>query len=155
MPTWIALAEGDILAAKAGALVAAARTAALAAGQADPLYGALANVTARIRAEIAAGGRTVLAADPEALPPSLVALGARMVVRELQGRIDVFDGVPLSDSDKESWRQDVRYLERIARGEITVESSDAPEAVPSVQAPSPSPLISANPRGRSGDQDGA
>lgn len=131
--TWTTLTVADLYDAKAAPLIDAAREAVLGADQDDPVDRAIANVVARIRQEIAAGGRTVLAADTATIPPSLRSLAARMAVRELQSRPDVMDALPLTDTDKEAWRQDVRYLERIASGEISVETSDSPEASPSVQ----------------------
>ncbi|WP_221029905.1 hypothetical protein [Actomonas aquatica] len=144
--TWIPLTVAQLDTAKAAALVDALQTAALADGQADPLPEIIGNVVARIRMEIAAGGRTVLAADTTTIPPSLKSLGLRMVLREGQSRLNVGGALELSDQEKEEWRQDVRLLERIAKGEITVESSDAPEATPTVQSKTTTPLITARDR---------
>ena len=130
---WITLSVADLYDAKAAPLIDAAREAVLGDDQTDPIDRAITNVVARIRQEIAAGGRTTLAADTATIPPSLRSLAARMAVRELQSRADALDALPLSDADKEAWRQDVRYLERIASGAITVETSSAPEGSPSVQ----------------------
>ncbi len=152
---WITLTVAQLDTAKAAALVDALQSAALAVAQADPLPEIITNVTARIRMEIAAGGRTVLDADATKLPPSLKSLGLRMVLREGQSRINAGGALPLADDEKEEWRQDVRFLERIAKGEITVEESTNPEAVPSVQAASPSPMIGLRANGRYGSQEGA
>lgn len=144
--TWSTITIADLNTAKASALVEALRSAALGDGQADPLPEIIANVVARIRAEIAAGGRTALDVDPAKLPPSLKSLALRMVLREGQSRLNAAGALPLSDDEREEWRQDVRYLERIAKGEIAIESSATPEPTPTVQATVLSPMISACPR---------
>lgn len=141
MPSWITLSIEQLTTAKAGPLVVALSTAALGDGQSDPLPEILAGVVTRIRAEIAAGGRTRLDIDPTKLPLSLKALGHRMILREAQSRLNAMGSLPLSDDEKEEWRQDLRYLERIAKGEITVEASDNAEGIPSVQPTTSSPCI--------------
>lgn len=147
MPTsWITLTPEQLDTAKAAALVAALRTAALGENQPDPVPEIITNVTARIRMEIAAGGRTVLDADATKLPPSLKSLGLRMVLREAQSRLNAASAMPLGEDEREEWRQDVRFLERIAKGDITVEEPTNPAAVSSVQAPTPVPMISARER---------
>ena len=138
---WITLTLANLETGKAAPLVAALRTAALGETQGDPLPEAITTVTNRIRMEIAAGGRTVLDADGTRLPPSLKSLAIRMVLREGQSRLNAVGALPLSDDEREEARQDIRFLERIARGEITVEASTNPESVPTVQAAVASPLI--------------
>ena len=130
---WLSITSTDLVTAKAAALVDALRTAALADSQGDPLPEIIANVVARIRSEIAAGGRTTLDTAATKLPPSLKSLASRMVLREAQSRLNAAGALPLSDDEREEWRQDVRYLERIAKGEIAVETSDTPESTPTVQ----------------------
>jgi hypothetical protein len=152
---WVSLTLADLNTAKAAALVDALRTAALAEGQADPVPEIIECVVTRIRAEIAGGGRTVLDADTTTVPKSLKSLALRMVLREGQSRLNALGALPLSDDEIKEWDQDIRYLERIAKGDITVEASDNPEPTPTVQATTPSPRIS--PRERHftrRDQDG-
>lgn len=143
---WITLTLADLPVAKAAALVAALQTAALAEGQADPMPAIMAGVTTRVRAEIAAGGNTVLDADATKLPPSLKAIAVRMVLREGQSRLNAACALPLSDDERLEWKDDVRYLERIAEGRISVEASTNPETTPTVQNTDPSPMICAAPR---------
>lgn len=153
--TWITLTLADLSVGKAAALVENLRTAALGVAQPDPVPEIITNATNRIRMEIAAGGRTVLDATATKIPPSLKSLAVRLVLREGQGRLNALGALPLSEDERQEAKDDIRFLERIAKGEITVEASDNPEATPTVQAASPSPLISATPRGRYGDQDGS
>lgn len=149
---WIILTVAQLDTTKAAAMVDALRTAALRDGQDDPLPEIIVGVTDRIRMEIAAGGRTRLSADPAKLPPSLKSLALRMVVREGQSRINVMGAVPLADEEKEEWRQDIRFLERIAKGEITVEEPDDPEPTPTVQSAVAQPMISGRERQFTRDQ---
>lgn len=143
---WTTLTLADLPVGKAAALVAALQTAALGDGQPDPMLMVVAGVVTRIRAEIAAGGRTVLDVDQTKIPPSLKPLAMRMALREGQSRLNVGGGLDLTDDERQEWKEDIRYLERIARGDITVEASTTPEATPTVQAVSPTPLISARER---------
>ncbi len=146
MPAWITITTAQLDTAKAAALVDALQSAALGAGQGDPLPEVITAVTARIRMEIAAGGRTVLDADASRLPPSLKSLALRLVLAEAQSRLNISNALALSDDDKEQLRQDYRFLERIARGELTVETSDNPASAPTVQAALPTPSITPRPR---------
>lgn len=153
MPTpWTTLTGAMLDDAKAAALVAALRTAALGPTQADPVPGILADVVVRIRMEIAAGGRTRLSADATLIPPSLKRLALRMTLREGQSRLNALGALALSEDERIEEKNDLRFLERIAKGEISVEEPTDPEAVPTVQSSSPSPMICARPRGV--DQDG-
>lgn len=144
--TWITITLAHLSTAKAAALVEQLRTAALGAGQSDPVPEIIVDVTNRIRAEVAAGGKTVMDADATRVPPSLKSIASRMVLREAQSRLSVFGGLPLSEDEVREEKNDLRYLERIAAGGITVETSDNPEATPSVQAPIATPQITARDR---------
>jgi len=142
MPTpWITIAIDKLQDAKAAALVEQLRTAALGEGQADPVPDVIVDVTNRIRQEIAAGGKTVLSADATKIPPSLRRLAMRMIIREAQSRLNVMGALPLSDDERKEWDKDDRYLERIADGDLTVESPDDPAATPTVQAKTGRPRI--------------
>jgi len=152
---WITIVSTDLPVAKAAALVASLQSAALGDGQGDPLPAVIGNVTQRIRMEIAAGGRTVLDANDTKLPPSLKSIAVRMILREAQSRLNAVGAMPLSEDERQESRDDLRFLERIAKGEITVEVSDNPQATPAVQAAVISPMISASPRMTDSDQDGA
>ena len=150
--TWITLTLAHLDDAKAAALVDQLQTAALADSQPDPVPGILTDVTTRIRIEIAAGGRTVLSLDATALPPSLKRLGLRMALREGQSRLNALGGLPLSDDEIREEKNDLRFLERIADGKITVEASDAPESTPTVQSKTSTPRITARTKQWTRDQ---
>lgn len=135
MPNWTTITEADLKDAKVAALVDAFKTAALGSGQTDPIPGVILNVVARVRAEIKGCSRNVLDVDTTKIPADLKSLVARMIVRELQSRLRL----PLKDDEKEEWRQDVRYLERIAACEIPVAVPDDPETTATTQEASVSP----------------
>lgn len=130
MSNWTPITEADLKDTKVAALVDACRTAALGTGQTDPMPGIIANVVARIRAEIKGCSKNTLDANTAKIPADLKSLACRMVVREMQSRLRL----ALKDDEKEEWRQDVRYLERIASCDVPVAAPDDPESTPSTQA---------------------
>jgi hypothetical protein len=146
MPAWTVIELAHLDTAKAAALVEALRTAALGDDQEDPLPGIITDSVLRIRQEIAAGGRVRLSATPGSVPPSLKRLALRMILREGQSRLNAVGAMPLSDDERKEWDKDDRYLERIAKGEITPEEPDDPEPAPSVQAVVFPPMIAADDR---------
>lgn len=129
---WITILIDKLQDAKAAAMVDQLRTAALGAGQVDPVPDVIIDVTNRIRQEIAGGGKTVLSADATKIPPSLRRLAMRMIIREAQSRLNVMGALPLSDDERKEWDKDDRYLERIADG-LAVEAPDDPQVSPTVQ----------------------
>ncbi len=153
--TWTTLTVADLPVGKAAALVDQLQSAALGDGQGDPMPGICALVVTRIRAEIEAGGRSVLDADATKIPPSLKPLAMRMALREGQSRLNAAGSLPLSDDERLEWKEDLRYLQRIAEGGISVEASDNPAASPTAQPLVSSPRICIRPREWSrGSQDG-
>jgi hypothetical protein len=131
--TWINITDADLKVGKAAALVEAFKTAALGSGQSDPVPSVIANICSRIRAEIQSGGKIRVSATPLTIPPSLKDLAVRMILWACQSRINIKNAFPPSDQDQRDHRSDERYLERIARGEVTVEEPNDPMAAPDVQ----------------------
>lgn len=134
---WISITPDDLNDTKVAGLVTACRTKALGLGQTDPAPRIIENAVARIRSEIKGCAVNVLDQDAAKIPKDLKPLAMRMIVRELQSRLLI----ELKDDEREEWRQDIRYLERIARCEIPVLAPDDPEIVESVHTPSGSPRI--------------
>ncbi|PTY03078.1 hypothetical protein DB346_07440 [Verrucomicrobia bacterium LW23] len=119
--SWITLSPADIDIAKAGPQVAALRTAALAAGQADPAEDALARTVLHIRQSVRSYRANRLDADPASIPAELRSLALRMAYRELHQRLDVAGrALALTDDDRRHWDNDVRTLERVAGGDLVV-----------------------------------
>jgi hypothetical protein len=124
MASWIQLNPNDLNDAKAAPLVAAYRSAALADGQGDPATHKIETVCDRIRAEIQACRRNQVSATPHSIPKSLKDLAMRLVIWEMQSRLG--DALPPSDQDKTDHRDDLKYLERIAKCDVTIETPDDP-----------------------------
>lgn len=139
---WSAITIDDLRDAKVSALVEACRTAALGDGQADPLINIIVNVTARIRAEISGCATNTLDADSTKIPNDLKSLAARMIVREAMSRLQQ----SLTDDEREEQRNDLRYLERIARCEVPVAAPDDPITQAEVQSGSNRPRFTARAR---------
>lgn len=142
--TWTTISISDLETRKAAKLVNALRTRALGDDQEDPVPQIITETIARIRMEIAAGGVTILSVDESAIPPSLKSLGVRMVLRAAQMRLNASGAMPLSDDERKEWDKDERFLERIAKGEITVEMPADPQSSPTVQSTSFRPTIAAH-----------
>lgn len=139
MGNWSTITEADLKDAKVAALVDAFKSAALGVGQTNPIPAVIANVVARIRAEIKGCSNNALDADANKIPADLKSLACRMIVRECQSRLRL----ALKEDEKEEWRQDVRYLERIAACDVPVAAPDSPETDPTVQSAAPVPAIAA------------
>ena len=147
MPTpWTTLTVDMLKDAKAAAMVTALQSAALANEQPDPMPGIITDVVTRIRMEIAAGGKIVMSADAAKIPPSLKRLGLRMVLREGQSRLNALGALPLSEDERTEEKNDLRFLERIAAGDLTVEAPDDPASTPTVQPKVGTPRITARER---------
>jgi hypothetical protein len=134
---WISITPDDLNDTKVAALVDACRTKALGSGQTDPAPRIIENAVARIRSEIKGCAANILDRDMAKIPKDLKPLTMRMIVRELESRLQI----ELKDDEREEWRHDLRYLERIARCEIPVLAPDNPETVESVHVPAGTPLI--------------
>lgn len=135
MSNWTTINEADLKDAKVAALVEKFSAAALGSGQTNPIPNVIANVVSRIRAEIKGCARNTLDVDTAKIPSDLKSLAARMVVRELQSRLRLSQ----NEQEREEWRQDVRYLERIAACDVAVAVPDDPETTATTQDTSVSP----------------
>jgi phage gp36-like protein len=139
MSNWTAIATADLKDAKVAALIEAMQTAALGSGQTDPTPNIVANVVARIRAEIKGCAANQLDSDTTKIPADLKSLACRMIVREMQSRLQL----PLNEDERQEKRDDLRYLERIANCDVPVVAPDNPvdgetqasASEPSVTAP--------------------
>jgi hypothetical protein len=134
MASWINITADDLRDTKASALVDAFQSAALGAGQTDPVPRAIIKVCDRIRAEIQSSKKYLVSATPHSIPPSLVELAGNLIAWRMQGRLNVMGTVPITDQDKIDHNEDLKYLERIALGKVTIEVPDDPETVPEVQS---------------------
>lgn len=140
--SWVTITIDDLKDAKVAAMVEACQTAALGTGQTDPVPNIILNVIARIRAEVSGCAQNVLDADATKIPGDLKSIACRMIMREAMSRLQQ----PLTDDEREEQRNDLRYLERVARCEIPVAEPDTPLSTTEVQSGSGSPRIAARTR---------
>jgi len=123
MTQWIQLSADDLNRYLAAAQVEALRTVSLAGGQPDPLPGILADVTQRVRAEIAANPRNRLSADETLLPPELKGAAVVLAAVALQGRIPP---VRLTRDQDRAGDNARRLLRRVADGDIAISMPEDP-----------------------------
>jgi hypothetical protein len=122
--SWSPLTANDVLACLAGPQVDVLRQRALDAGQADPLPAILADVTARVRAEVRGNRRNRVERDPTLLPPELKLAAAHLALESLQARLPnlalTADQVRLADDAR-------ALLARVASGEVPITVPEQPE----------------------------
>jgi hypothetical protein len=123
--SWTALTSADVYAGLVAAQIDTLRNRALAPGQPDPLPILLADVTARVRAEIRTCRRNRLDQDPALLPPELKLAASHLVLEALQARLPnlalTTDQLDLADNARQ-------LLERVANGEVAVSKPSHPES---------------------------
>ena len=134
---WIVITADDLKVGKAAALLDAYATAALGSTQPDPTAEVIAAASERIRTEIQSCSRNKVSATTNAIPPSLKSLAIRLICWELNSRLNVLNALQPSDQDKDDHRDDLRYLERIAKCEVAIETPDDPLPTPDVQSGGP------------------
>jgi hypothetical protein len=134
---WVAITSDDLKVTKVAALVEALQTQALGVGQSDPTSDIIADVVARIRIEIKGNAANKLDSDTTKIPQSLKSLASRMIVREMQSRLQI----ALMDDEKTEQQNDLDFLKRISRGEVPIDEADDPTDG-AVQSTSVSPSIS-------------
>lgn len=122
MALWVTITVDDLLDTKVAKLVEALQTVALGVGQDDPTDEIIADVIARIRAEIAACKSNVLDADESKIPFSLKSIGCRMVIREMQSRLQE----PLTEDERQEKKDDLEYLKRISQCDVPVDQPNDP-----------------------------
>jgi len=150
MQNWISLTVGDLMDAKASALVSALQTSALGTGQADPTQNILDSVAARVRAEVRGCASNQLDTDPTKIPASLKGVAVRMVLREMESRLQL----ALTPDEIREEEQDLNLLQRVSQCQVPVEQPLATGA-DQLQAASVSPLITARmPQFKRENQDG-
>ena len=131
---WVTITVDDLRDTKASALIDAFQSAALGAGQTDPVPRTIDKVCDRILAEIQSSKHYVVSATPHAIPPSLVELAGNLIAWRMQGRLNVLNALPVTDQDKTDHAEDLKYLARIAAGTVTIEVPDDPVTITDVQS---------------------
>jgi len=113
---WRLLIEADILTGLTGAETAAFTTAALKAGQANPLQEVIDQVTQEMRGHIADCERNALAAGVT-LPDRCVLHAVAIVRYRLMSRL----GLRVADGREQEYRDARRFLERVSECKVRIE----------------------------------
>lgn len=124
--SWTPILPADLEDAKVAALVTALRSAALGENQTDPAERIIAGVVVRIRTEVAGCPQNRLDADESKIPGSLKDLALRMVVRQMMSRLKK----ALSEDERTEQANDLKYLERISKCGVPIETPDNPITPP-------------------------
>jgi hypothetical protein len=123
--TWSPLTPDDVLACLLGPQVDILRQRQLNPGQADPLPALIADVTARVRAEIRGNRRNRVELDACLLPPELKLAAAHLALESLQARLP---NLALS-ADQMRLADDARaLLARVASGQVPITVPAQPAA---------------------------
>ena len=135
MATWITPTIASLRDTKASALIDNYQETALGEDQTDPVPRKINSICDRIRGEIQSSGKYQVSATPHSIPPSLFDLAGRLIAWDLRGRLNVIKGgFEPTEQDIIDNRNDLRYLERIAEGKVTIEVPDDPIATPETQS---------------------
>jgi hypothetical protein len=114
---WIALTEADILTAANAPSLAAARTAVLKAGQADPLPEAIEQVTREVRGRVAACAKNSLG-DAGTIPDECKAAAIDMCVYRLCKRLGAALLTPIvADANANA----IAFMKDVAACDVLVE----------------------------------
>jgi hypothetical protein len=123
--SWVPITADDLKAAGHSAIVEEAGT--LAVGEVDPVTDALTTAVARVRRAVAAAN--ALDTDATLIPRSLKGVAVRLALFALMERI----GLPLSEDQRSSRKEDASDLNRLADRKIRVEAPENPDATLSPQ----------------------
>ncbi|PTX95763.1 hypothetical protein [Opitutus sp. ER46] len=119
---WITLTIDDLNDARAGALVTAMRTKALAEGQSDPSPRVIQMVVDEIRRCIAFAQQTPLETDPTTIPQGLREMAAQKIIRVMKARLLQ----ALTDDEKTAEQLYQKRLEQLTRAEWPVDKPATP-----------------------------
>lgn len=122
MASWIELQVEDLYDYLVSSQVDILRKRMLADVQDDPLIDIIADITARVRAEISGNTRNILSTNKSAIPAELKSAACYLVVECAQSRIPAFK---LTDDQIRLVNDAREYLKRIAQGEVPVSLPDS------------------------------
>lgn len=131
--SWIILTEADALTVVNAPTLNAARTAAIKAGQADPLPAVLTQVTDQVRGSVGASGRYALG-EAGTLPAKLRSTALDLLAVRLLGRLDL----DISDAKQTLYKSAEATLKAVAEGRFDIEE---PEIASTEPSSSPTPRI--------------
>jgi len=128
MSSWIILTKADLYNSKAAALIDAADSVSLGAGQTDRTTGVISDVVLEIRRRVAKSNQ--LDQNPAAIPGGLKPLAIDLVYCRLKNALEL----PLTDDERLFLKQRELQLDRIADGRDVVEPPDNPIPAHPIQA---------------------
>lgn len=132
MPTnWIAITADNLNEYQAGKLVAAARTKALAAGQADPFLAVMPDVINRMRADIRGCKINQVSATPLTVPAGLRGEAVLLTIEAMQSRLP---GITIEEDLRTLIDDAKARMKRISKCEIPIETPDDPQTPGDVQS---------------------
>ena len=136
--SWIALTEADLLTVLSGPELASYRSAALEAGQADPVAPTLTQVIDLVRGYVAASPAGCLGAG-ETIPQKLRAPALDLLAFRIPNRV----GLSAGETRQRLHDQALRLLEQVAAGRYQIEQ---PAEYAGEAESAPSPLMTARVR---------
>lgn len=145
--TWTTLTVDDLDSYLVAAQMTALRSAALKAGQSDPVPGIIQDVCAQIRLKIASCATNVLSATEFSLPPELKRHAAALIIEAAQGRIPQ---LRLSDDQRRAADNARTELRAIAACEMRVSEPDDPQAASDIQGGAAVRVVASRPRQATG-----
>jgi hypothetical protein len=127
MSNWIVITQADLYNSKAAALIDAANSSSLGAGQTDRITGVIADVTLEVRRRVAKCNQ--LDQNTAAIPGGLKPLAVDLIFCRLKTALEM----ELTEDERLSLKQRELQLDRIADGRDVVEPPDSPMAVNPLQ----------------------
>lgn len=133
MSNWITIVVDDLNEYQAGKIIAAARTRALAAGQADPFLAVMPDIISQMRSDIAENSLNSLSLTANTIPKGLRKDAILLIIEAMQARLP---GVEIQEELKTLIADAKKRMLRIANGKPIEQPSD-PESPRTIQAQSP------------------
>lgn len=138
MPNWISITIDTLNEAKVAALIEAASTSALEAGQADRAPGIIQGVVNEVRNSVATCKTNRVDADTTTIPASLRDLCVDLIIARLKNAIEM----ELSQDERDNVTERRRQLRDIAAGDLVVDQPDTP-VEPEVQGGNATQIVRA------------
>lgn len=139
---WRAITEADLQRHVLNPKLNAARTAALAPGQADPLAQTIADTTAEIRAAIQTCRNNAVSSDTTTVPPEWVKWACYLVIAALQTRLA--GALKLDEDQRKQVERAEDRLDEVRNCKLAVTVPSEPLSVPSVQRAGGASVVAAD-----------
>jgi len=138
---WIQITEDHVKTKITGPELAAARTAALASGQTDPLQEVIDQITREVRGCVAAWPHNILG-QGDTIPDECLRAALALIVAELCVRLP--GKILLSDARSEARKEATAFLNRVSEGKVRLVLPDV-ETTEAVAGPA-TRLVNSRPR---------